>query len=73
MKMLGMHFRRASGDIHKFSGLFNNEMRQTDSGSSEADILTAAMLLFLNETHRAFKHVSVWKKVQHINVELNPP
>ena len=56
---------RANKEIQKFQGYYLEEQRSAGSGTSEVDIITAAMLTYQSKHYKSFKHLNTWQQVRH--------
>ncbi|KAL1568529.1 glutathione S-transferase T3-like [Salvia divinorum] len=65
LKMLRIHFDRVDKDIEKLCDV--NEEQQYQSGASGDDILRAAMMIYQQDTRRAFKYVNTWNSVRYMD------
>ena len=52
--------RRANDEIQKFQGYYLREQRSVGSGTSEVDIITAAMSTYQSIQYKPFMHLNAW-------------
>ncbi|KAL1558642.1 glutathione S-transferase T3-like [Salvia divinorum] len=65
--MLRCYFECFEKDLKKFNGIFRNEEMHYRSEASRTDILRAAVMVFLQDTGRAFKYANTWEKIRHLD------